>query len=260
MANAADLIRAVAGVLWVCLALAVILILRNVLRLRGGSLTRLGFGPSGVTMEFAQAKLDEAVRGSPTADQDVIGQAAKRSVLDRLQRNAALLARARILWVDDHPEYNTAIADLLRRFGSTVETPRTNEHALALMGASRYDVVISDVARDAEGPNSDLKGVELAETVHRRGGMRILLFTARFNPATMPGRTDAERLQLVQTVHRCVFRHHQPNRRGPAPHPGRLGTILIEGSKDAPPGSRSPVSVIDALAEICRAIRARASP
>jgi hypothetical protein len=73
------------------------------------------------------------------------------------------------------------------------------------MGASRYDVVISDVARDAEGPNSDLKGVELAETVHRRWGMRVLLFTARFNPATMPGRTDAERLQLVQTVRRCVF-------------------------------------------------------
>ena len=57
-------------------------------------------------MEFAEAKLDEAVRGSSTADQRAVGQAAKRSVLDRLQRNADLLSRARILWADDHPEYN----------------------------------------------------------------------------------------------------------------------------------------------------------
>jgi hypothetical protein len=90
-----------------------------------------------------------------------------------------------------------ARVDLLRRFRATVETPRTNEHALALMQASRYDVVISDVARDAEGPRSDLKGLELAEAV--------LLFTARFNPATMPGRTDTERLELVEVVRRCVF-------------------------------------------------------
>jgi CheY-like chemotaxis protein len=205
LSNAADLIRAVVGVLWVGLAAAAIVILRNVIRARGGSLTRLGLGPSGVTMEFAEAKLDEAVRGSTTADQRAVGQAAKRSVLDRLQRNAELLSRARILWADDHPEYNTAIVDLLRRFRATVETPRTNEHALALMQANRYDVVISDVARDAEGPGSDMKGLELAEAVYGRWGMRVLLFTARFNPATVPGKTDGERLALVEIVRRCVF-------------------------------------------------------
>ncbi len=77
-------------------------------------------------MEFAQAKLDEAVRGASEQDQHAVGQAAKRSVLDRLQRNSELLSRARILWADDHPEYNTAIVELLRRFGASVETPRSN--------------------------------------------------------------------------------------------------------------------------------------
>jgi CheY-like chemotaxis protein len=205
VSNAADLIRAIAGVLWLGLALAVILILRNVIRTREGSLTRLGLGPSGVTMEFAEARLDEAVRESSYEDQRAVGQAAKRSVLDRLQRNSDLLTRARILWADDHPEYNAAIVDLLRRFGAAVETPRSNEHALALMRASRYDVVISDVARDAEGPGSDLKGLELAEVVYDSWGMRVLLFTARFNPATMPDRTDRQRLELVEIVRMCVF-------------------------------------------------------
>jgi CheY-like chemotaxis protein len=205
MSDVADLIRAIVGVLWVGLAVAVIMILRNVIRTRSGSLTRLGLGPSGVTMDFAEAKLDEAVRGSSYEDQRAVGQAAKRSVLDRLQRNSDLLARARILWADDHPDNNAAIVDLLKQFGTTVETPRSNGHALALIRASRYDVVISDVARDTEGPGSDLKGLELAEAIYSGWGMQVLLFTARFDPATMPGKTDRERLELVETVRRCVF-------------------------------------------------------
>jgi len=83
LSNAADPIKAVAALAWVGLAFAAVLILRNVVRARGGSLTRLGVGPSGVTMEFAQAKLDEAVRGASEQDQHAVGQAAKRSVLDR---------------------------------------------------------------------------------------------------------------------------------------------------------------------------------
>jgi CheY-like chemotaxis protein len=186
VSNGADLIKAVAALLWVGLAFAAVLVLRNVVRARGGSLTRLGVGPSGVTMEFAQAKLDEAVRGATEQDQHAVGQAAKRSVLDRLQRNSELLSRARILWADDHPEYNTAIVELLRRFGASVETPRSNAAALALLRASRYDMVISDVARADEGPGSNLKGLELAEQVFNGWGMRILLFTARFDPSEAP--------------------------------------------------------------------------
>lgn len=58
-----------------------------------------------------------------------------------------------------------------------------------MLGASRYDVIISDVARDNEGPASDLKGVELARTVFEHWGQRVLLFTARFDPARLPGFT-----------------------------------------------------------------------
>jgi hypothetical protein len=65
--------------------------------------------------------------------------------------------------------------------------------------------VISDVSRDDEGSRSDLKGVELAEEVFKGWRMRSLLFAGRFNPATLPGATDAERLELVEQVQRCVF-------------------------------------------------------
>jgi CheY-like chemotaxis protein len=205
MSNTAALINAIVAVLWVGLAFIAVLILRNVLQARTGSLTKFGVGPSGVTMEFAEAKLDEAVSKSNSQGQQVVGQAAKRSVLDRLQRNSELLSRARILWADDHPEYNTAIVQLLRKFGATVETPKSNADGLELMRASRYDVVISDVARDNEGPGSNLKGLEFAEHVFNSWGIRVLLFTARFDPTTVPGKTDQERLALVRLVERCVF-------------------------------------------------------
>jgi hypothetical protein len=69
----------------------------------------------------------------------------------------------------------------------------------------REDTDDPDVARDHEGPGSNLKGVELADQVFRGWGLRSLLFTARFNPATLPGATAAERLELVEQVRHSVF-------------------------------------------------------
>jgi CheY-like chemotaxis protein len=205
MANTSDLIESIAALLWVGFAFVVVLILRGVLRSNRGHLTKLGLGPSGVTIEFAEAKLDEVIRRSDEQTRQAVGAVAKRSVIDRLQRNSDLLHRARILWADDHPEYNLPIVELLRRYGASVDTPRSNDDALALLRANRYDVVISDVARDNEGSGSELKGVELAEEVFKGWGIRSLLFTGHFNPATLPGATDAQRLELAERLRRCVF-------------------------------------------------------
>lgn len=205
MSNTADLLRAIAALSWVVLASVVVVALLKLLTGQKSALTKFGFGPSGVTIEFAEAKLSEAVSKSSQDARIVVGDAAKRSVIGRLQSHADLLRRARILWVDDHPENNTPIADLLRQFGASVDTPRSNVEALALLSTSRYDVIISDVGRDDEGPSSDLKGVELANSVYERSGQRVLFFTARFDPARLPGISDQERLQLVTEVQRSVF-------------------------------------------------------
>lgn len=205
MSDVAELLKGAAALLWVVLGLGALLVLRGILASREGSLTKFGIGPGGVTMEFAAKKIDQAVQAADEATRSAVGDAAKRSVLDRLRRNADLLARARILWVDDHPENNSHIVELLQRFGATVETPRSNAEAIALLGGARYDVIITDVARDHEGPGSDLKGVELAEEVFERWSRPVLLFTARFDPATLPGKSSDERLELVARLQRSVF-------------------------------------------------------
>lgn len=61
-------------------------------------------------------------------------------------------------------------------------------------------MVISDVSRNNEGPGSDLKSLEFADQVFYGWGMRVLAFTAHFNPATVPNKSDQERLALVRLV------------------------------------------------------------
>lgn len=204
MADAGDLLKGIAAALWVVLALLVFLSFRKALNSRLPFLTKLGLAPTGVAMEFAQQKLDEATEQTEPEVRQAVGQATKQTVLNRVERNADLLRRARALWVDDHPENNTSIVDLLRHFGTVVETPRSNGDALALMTTTRFDVVLSDVGRDDEGPESSLAGVRLAEEVFSRTGQQTILFTARFDPLRLPGASDAERLALARTISRVV--------------------------------------------------------
>lgn len=205
MADFGDLLRGIAAALWVVLAFAVFVTFRSAVNSRMPFLTKLGLTPSGVSMEFAERKLDEATRQTDDDVRRSVGQATKQTVLSRVERNADLLGRSRVLWVDDHPENNTAIIELLRYFGSVVETPRSNLDALALLSTTRFDVVISDVARDNEGPNSQLKGVELAQHVFEHSGQKTILFTARFDPTTLPDVGEAERLALARLVSQVVF-------------------------------------------------------
>jgi CheY-like chemotaxis protein len=157
-------------------------------------------------MEFAETKLNEAIANSPQYSPETqFGEVARRGILNRLERNADLLQRARLLWVDDHPENNTSIAEMLRRFGARVDTPKTNDSALALLDGAGYDVIITDVARDNEGQGSDLKGIQLAEAVFRKYGQQVLLFTARFEPTTLPGVSADERLRMCEVVRKTVF-------------------------------------------------------
>jgi CheY-like chemotaxis protein len=209
MSQLGGLLGGIAAILWVLLAIAVAYNLRGSLAERLPFLTKLGVSPSGVSMEFAEAKLDEALAVANAATNApggrVVGEAAKQGVLQRLERNEDLLRNARMLWADDHPENNNSIIALLRRFGAKIDTPKTNDEAIRLLQGTRYDVIISDVARDSEGPASDLKGIELASEVFQRFGQKTILFSARFDPATLPGRTADERLEMVRLVHRVVF-------------------------------------------------------
>ena len=120
MSGLGNLLGGIAAVLWVLLALVIFVFLWPVLKKRIPSLTKLGVSPAGINMEFAGEQLDKAVASTTGAKtgQAPLGQAARQGILHRLDRNVDLLGRARVLWVDDHPENNVYITKMLESFGT----------------------------------------------------------------------------------------------------------------------------------------------
>jgi hypothetical protein len=175
----------------------------------GAQVLKAKFG--GNELEFAEraaSALDESQRNRTNAPETAIGGVAKAAVAARMSRNADLLNRARIPGLTTIRS-TTRRSSPFSRPGAIVDTACSNSEALRLIEGSKYDVVISDVARDkgpdAEDPERDLAGIKLGEHVSGRLHQHVLLFSSRFNPLTYPGRSDAKRLALARRVDQSTF-------------------------------------------------------
>jgi CheY-like chemotaxis protein len=91
-------------------------------------------------------------------------------IVRRLERSAPLLNGARILWVDDHPEFNVNEAATLEAFGALITFATDNEKALSLLDRESFHLVITDWKRDEEGEDA---GKELVE---KTGGRPWTIF------------------------------------------------------------------------------------
>ena len=200
MEHVAPVLQGAAAILWVVLATVALVFVWRLFKANGYRLASLSLSTTGISFEFANNKLDEAAQrsggGEPATPQ------MRQSVIERLAARRSLLARARILWVDDHPENNAPIAELLTSYGAHIDTARDNKTALQLLGANAYQAVISDVGRDHE---PGMPGIDLADEVFRRNGMRVILFVGRFDPFRVPNLTDGQRLALLAKMRECVF-------------------------------------------------------
>lgn len=88
-----------------------------------------------------------------------------------------------VLWVDDYPENNTFLIATLRDRGVRVETVRSTDEAMQVIGRAPdgFDVVISDLGRKEDGKNKPMAGRELALRLRADGhGIPMIVFaTAR---------------------------------------------------------------------------------
>jgi len=78
------------------------------------------------------------------ADEVYIGATAIR----RARLVAQVLEGARVLWVDDNPASVEHESQALSSFGVSSEFAESTEGALAALRRSRFDVVVSDIARE----------------------------------------------------------------------------------------------------------------
>jgi hypothetical protein len=100
--------------------------------------------------EAAAVMRDVGELTDPRATSEVsLGTGLPTSTVTRAMEDAkSALRNARILWVDDTPDNNSAMHRLLRGFGSSVELARSTDEATDFLGRGRYDIVISDMQRD----------------------------------------------------------------------------------------------------------------
>jgi CheY-like chemotaxis protein len=124
-----------------------------------------------VVDEFTQhlAHANAARGGGTLDDAELRAQATRLIDMPELKR---------VLWVDDHPENNVAEAVALAKLQIEATAVRSTDEAFAqLDGAAargeRFDLVISDWNRPAEGP---LAGLRMIEAMHARGHTQPVVY------------------------------------------------------------------------------------
>jgi len=107
---------------------------------------------------------------------------AKARIGSRLEHALDSLRHGRILWVDDHPEWNRDLIRLFERLEMVVHVVRSTDEALARLRAGTYDLVITDMWRDTEHP-SCAAGLTLMDAMSRRRHQPpIIIWAAQFDP------------------------------------------------------------------------------
>jgi CheY-like chemotaxis protein len=97
-------------------------------------------------------------------------QADKRSLraATKLALAAGELQGGAILWVDDHPEWNEPMVRLFRTAGIIVDLAMHTDDALRALEKRPYDLVITDLRRDAE-TDGDTAGIRLLDRIVAAG-------------------------------------------------------------------------------------------
>ena len=125
-----------------------------------------------------------ALQGTRLAEQPVfVEQAravvARSSALRRAELVKRVLQGAAVLWVDDRPENNAYEQRVLTALGMRLDHARSTAEALAKVGRSGYDVILSDMARSM--PDS---GLGLLRKL-REGGCRteVVFYVGKVDPS-----------------------------------------------------------------------------
>lgn len=141
------------------------------------------------------AVLDNAAAGILAAQQARGGPLPSPAAL---QRQALALIDCdhlpRVLWVDDHPDGNLAEADMLARLQIELVQVRSTDEALARLQSDpeRFDLVLSDWQRHADGPEACLR---LQQALLQSGlGVPLVVYHAAFDPAQRQDRAERARL------------------------------------------------------------------
>jgi CheY-like chemotaxis protein len=172
IASVESLITAISHLLWPLVAAALLIVLLPEIRKRfkeggidvdvlgvkvsipsTGQQVELGkiVGELGTTVEDLQTNLPILSERMDALERRGGDRSPHRPSAGRKRTGTSAEAAGVILWVDDRPENNTLLSQSLRELGFTVVQARTTSEALSSLKSGRYDVVITDLAREENG-------------------------------------------------------------------------------------------------------------
>lgn len=158
------------------LALAVIAVI--------GVLLFRATGRSGGSAKFSVAKIFEAeISISPQVEakaHEAVAEASNQKGVpppteDVLPHPQGGWRLGRVLWVDDNPDWSVYETIALETLGMFVTKATTSKGGAAYLSGLDFDVVISDLGRNDEGPEAGLTFTRLVHQSHP--GLPVIIYT-----------------------------------------------------------------------------------
>lgn len=113
-------------------------------------------------------KLERVVSGDPLIE------------IDNSERKEKNNQKFFILWVDDYPSNNALIIDRFMKQGIDVSISVSTEDALIKIDSYEFDLIISDLGRYENGMERPMAGLELVDSIRKKGEkMPLLIFAGR---------------------------------------------------------------------------------
>jgi CheY-like chemotaxis protein len=170
---AVELIKLVPSALWIVFVAILIAVFYK--PIKRDLLPRMsGFRAFGVELAFVQEELNQAIDKQDAE----VSMDDRSQVLRRAQRVAPVLRGARILWVDDNPDFNTYERSMLQSLGILVDIALSTDKALEMLRRTEYHAVISDMKREGVAD----EGLQFVEKMRQQGLYRwTILYIGSLN-------------------------------------------------------------------------------
>ena len=177
-----ELIKIIPSVLWLLFVVALVIFLYR--PIKEDILPRLSsFEAAGVKFSVIRQSIQAAVEladelasandlKSEKWNITVEPEAAEKAE-NRAKANIRVLRDSSLLWVDDRPDFNHNERKMFKQLGIEIDIATTTEQALTILQNTKYDVIISDIAR---GDDSQAGLTFLRELRNKEGYTKNLVF------------------------------------------------------------------------------------
>jgi CheY-like chemotaxis protein len=173
------LIELLPSLLWFGLALAILIIFYK--PIRNDLLPNLsGLKAMGVELAFITTSINEALELAEKNKKWLVKvpPEAKENVLNRAKKHLKIFKDAQIFWIDDCPENNINEWRMFFQLKTKIEIAKSTKEAMKKLGKKKYDLIISDMAREEIIEEQEKKQKNEVQDEKAEKGKKVLVSDA----------------------------------------------------------------------------------